>query len=158
MINEKGRLRGENTDGKGFIKSIKDECGDVIAGAKVLVLGAGGAARAIAVELALAGASELFIVNRTRNKGEGLVQTLNQKTKCKAQFIPWDGVLSVPEKVQIIINATSIGLFPAVGDAPAIEYDSIRPGLIVCDVIPNPPRTRFLSYASQRGRAHYRRS
>lgn len=151
VVNRDGFLRGENTDGKGFIRSLKEEFGNVIEGARVFLLGAGGAARAIAVELALAGAAEITVANRSREKGESLIQTLNGQTKCRARYLRWETALEIPEATGILVNATSIGLFPAVDEAPNIDYGSIRDGMIVCDVIPNPPRTLFLERAAQRG-------
>jgi shikimate dehydrogenase len=151
VVNDGGRLRGENTDGKGFVRSLKDEFGNVMEGSRVCLLGAGGAARAIAVELALAGAAEATIVNRSRAKGEALVATLNARTKCRARYLSWEGALKIPESAQILVNATSVGLFPNIDAAPNIDYDSIRNGTIVCDVIPNPPRSLFLRRAEARG-------
>lgn len=151
VINREGCLRGENTDGKGFIQSLKEKAGEIIPGADVLILGAGGAARAIAVELALAGAAQIGVANRGRDRGETLVRLLNERTQCQARYIPWDTALRVPEATQILVNATSIGLFPAVKESPHMDYDSIQKGLIVCDVIPNPPDTEFLKRAAQRG-------
>lgn len=151
VVVKDGRLRGENTDGKGFIQSLTEECGQVIEGSKVLILGAGGAARSIAVELALRGAKNITIVNRSRGRGEDLAGSLNRATKCRAEFSVWDKTVAVPEDTDILVNATSIGLFPAIDETPDIDYGTIRSGMIVCDVIPNPPRTAFLREAARRG-------
>ncbi|GIV69404.1 shikimate dehydrogenase [Caldilinea sp.] len=150
---EGDRLIGENTDGKGFMRALGDDADIDAAGTHAVVLGAGGAARAIAVELALAGARRITIVNRSRERGEALVRLLIEKTPAQAEFVPWQGAYCVPQGADLLINATSIGLFPNVEDAPDIDYDSIFPGLIVCDVIPNPPNTLFLRRASERGAA-----
>jgi shikimate dehydrogenase len=151
VVAENGRLRGENTDGKGFIRSLKEQSSARIAGSKVFLLGAGGAARSIAVELALAGAGHMVIANRTVSRGEALVRTLNDSTRCQAEFQLWKGRLTIPEDTDILINATSIGLFPDSEALPNIDYRTIRPDLVVCDVIPNPPRTAFLKNAEARG-------
>lgn len=145
------RLIGENTDGKGFMRALGDDADIDAAGTHAVVLGAGGAARAIAVELALAGAQGITVVNRSRERGETLVRLLNEKTPAQAGFVALSGAYRVPEGVDLLINATSIGLFPNVEDAPDIDYDSITPGMIVCDVIPNPPRTSFLHRAAEHG-------
>ena len=145
------RLIGENTDGKGFLRALRQDAGIDPSGKKVLILGAGGAARAIGVELALAGASEITIVNRTADRGQGLADHLNAKTDTSALFVNWDGDYVVPQGTDIVINATSIGLYPDVNARPAVDYDSIQAGMLVCDVIPNPPRTPFLQTAEQRG-------
>lgn len=148
---EGDRLIGENTDGKGFMRALGDDADIDAAGTHAVVLGAGGAARAIAVELALAGAQRITIVNRSRERGETLVRLLNERTPTQAEFVAWDGVYCAPEGVDLLINATSIGLFPNVEEMPAIDYDSITPGMVVCDVIPNPPSTPFLRRAAERG-------
>ncbi|HMD90492.1 MAG TPA: hypothetical protein VKF38_15125, partial [Anaerolineaceae bacterium] len=80
------RLIGENTDGKGFLRGVKEGAGLDPIGKKVVILGAGGAARAISVELALANVAELVIVNRSRQRGETLVADLQNRTGVKASF------------------------------------------------------------------------
>jgi len=144
------KLIGENTDGKGFLRSLDEDAGVNPLGKRVVVLGAGGAARAISVELALAGAAHITIVNRSPQRGEPLVALLNQKTPLDADFIRWEGEYHLPERTDILVNATSIGLYPNVNDKPALDYSSILPGAIVCDVIPNPPHTPFLKEAQAR--------
>lgn len=145
------RLIGENTDGKGFLVSLKNEAGVDPAGKHVVVLGAGGAARAMTVELALAGTAQITVVNRSEKRGAALAKLLNEGTQTQAIFVPWRGVYSLPAGVDILINATSIGLYPDVEARPAINYASISPSMVVCDVIPNPPRTPFLDLAEAQG-------
>jgi shikimate dehydrogenase len=84
-------------------------------------------------------------------RGVGLVDLLNQETQTTAIFRPWQGVYSIPGGTDVLINATSIGLYPDVTAKPRIEYADISPTMIVCDVIPNPPRTPFLALAEARG-------
>jgi shikimate dehydrogenase len=145
------RLIGENTDGKGFLRSVREDAGVDPAGKRIIFLGAGGAARAMSVELALAGASHITIVNRTRSRGEELVRALNQKTPTKAEFVQWVGDYPVPSEADILVNATSIGLYPNTNDKPRVMMATVGPDLLVCDVIPNPPRTAFLTAAAGRG-------
>lgn len=144
-------LIGENTDGKGFLRSLREDAHVNPAGKHVVVLGAGGAARAIAVELALAGAGQLTIVNRTRKHGQALAALLDEHTETNALYIEWQDAYRIPEHTDILVNATSIGLFPNVAARPEIVYDSITQNMIVCDVIPNPPHTPFLQAAEARG-------
>ena len=114
------------------------------------MFGAGGAARAIGVELALAGATSVTVVNRSRERGEPLVKLLNEKTRTQATFVPWPKSYAVPPSTQIVVNATSIGLGD--GNVPLdIDVSSLHPGQIVADVIVDPPDTRFLRDARQRG-------
>jgi shikimate dehydrogenase len=145
------RLIGENTDGKGFLRSVRDDAGVDPGGKHIVFLGAGGAARAMSVEMALAGARRITIVNRTGARGEELVRTLNQKTPAKAEFAPWVSDYPVPADADILVNATSIGLYPNTGDRPRVMLATVGPDLLVCDVIPNPPQTAFLKAAAGRG-------
>jgi shikimate dehydrogenase len=144
------KLVGENTDGKGFIQALTQDAKVDPKGKKVLVLGAGGAARSITVELALAGAQQITIVNRSAERGMGLTELLQTKTPIKAAFIPWQGRYSIPNDTDILVNATSIGLAPLSHEKPEIDYESIRTGMLVCDVIPA-PMTPFLKEAQKRG-------
>jgi len=145
------RLIGENTDGKGFLRSLRQDARLEPSGKRTVVLGAGGAARAITVELALAGVSHLTIVNRSTSRGETLVKLLQDRTPADATFVPWQGSYSIPRNTDVLVNATSIGLYPNVHDKPDIDASTITPNMIVCDVIPNPPDTPFLQEARRRG-------
>jgi shikimate dehydrogenase len=144
------RLVGENTDGKGFLTALTQDAKAEPRGKTVVVLGAGGAARSITVELALAGVERLIVVNRSPGRGLELVDLLNAKTLVTAEFAPWSGPYAIPAGTDILVNATSIGLFPNVHEKPEIAYDSISPGTVVCDVI-HTPMTPFLDEARARG-------
>ncbi len=144
------RLVGENTDGKGFMTALTGDAGVDPTDKRVVVLGAGGAARAISVELALAGAERLTVVNRSPARGRELVDLLNARTATTADLAPWTGGYAIPDGTDILVNATSIGLFPNVGDRPGIAYESISPAMVVCDVI-IAPATPFLDEARSHG-------
>jgi shikimate dehydrogenase len=151
-VHRKGeRLVGENTDGKGFMQSLRVDAQADVRGRQAVVLGAGGAARAIAVELALNGASHITVLNRDAGRGMELESLLNEATPTQARFVHWRKPFAIPEGTDFVVNATSIGLHPNTHDRPDLEYDSIKPSMIVCDVIPNPPRTPFLREAEARG-------
>ncbi len=145
------RLMGENTDGKGFLRSLREDAGVDPAGKRVVVLGAGGAARAMTVELALAGASHITVVNRNAQRGKALAALLNDRTPAQAEFVEWHGRYAIPSDTDIIANATSIGLYPNVHEQPDVDYTTITANMVVCDVIPNPPQTPFLRQAADRG-------
>ena len=147
------RLIGENTDGKGFLRGLSEQAGISPKGKEVLILGAGGAARAIAFELALAGAARIHIVNRSAGRGEQLAGDLRQRLQFDAHYSPWDAACQVMPETDILVNATSMGLYPNVDELPDVDLDQARPDLLVCDVIPNPPDTRLLQLARQRGLA-----
>ena len=141
VVRRDGQYIGENTDGKGFLKSLQEVVDP--AGKKIVMFGAGGAARAIGVECALAGATHITVVNRSEDRGNELVSLLNDKTPVETVLEKWDGDYAVGEGVDVVINATSIGLADAAARI-ALTIDSLTQNMVVADVIPNPPRTRFV--------------
>lgn len=144
-----GKWIGENTDGKGFLHSLTPVTDP--AGKHVVILGAGGAARAIAVELALAGATRVTIANRSWERGEELADLVASKTPAQSTFLPWGGDLVLPADADVVVNATSIGLAPDWQARVPVLEDSFLPHYVVADVIPNPPRTLFLGEAEAHG-------
>ena len=143
------RLIGENTDGQGFLASLRTVADP--AGRSLLLLGAGGAARAIAVEAALAGSARITIVNRDATRGAELAALVDERTPATAELVVWEGVARVPEGTDIVVNATSVGLFPDIDARLELDVGGLRPGMVVADVIPNPPRTRLIRDAEARG-------
>ena len=93
VVRRDDRLIGENTDGQGFVKAMREVIDPL--GKSVVLFGAGGAARAVSVEMALAGASKITVVNRTRERGRGLVDLLNSKTSVAASLEVWDSTYSL---------------------------------------------------------------
>lgn len=142
------KLVGENTDGKGFVQSLRQVTDP--AGKQVVILGAGGAARAIAVELGLAGAAEIVIVNRTAERGQSLVELLNQRVHVAARLVHLSSDYALEESAEIVINATPIGLGDPEARVP-LQVESLRPSVVVADVIFNPPQTRLIRDAATRG-------
>jgi shikimate dehydrogenase len=149
VVRRDDRYVGENTDGQGFLTALRTLVDP--SGKRVVLFGAGGAARAIAVETALAGAAAITIVNRDPTRGSELVALLNEKTPAKADLVRWDRAYRIPEGTAIVVNATSIGLYPDVEGRLHLETDSLRPGMVVADVIANPPRTLLIREAEARG-------
>lgn len=149
VVLQDGQALGENTDGKGFLRSVEQVRS--VNGSQVVLLGAGGAARAIGVELALAGVGHLTVVNRTPDRGRKLVALIQERTGISVDFEFWEGKYTVPTGTDLIIHATSIGLFPDVDALVPIDLNSIAPSMLVCDVIPNPPLTPLLREAQARG-------
>ena len=124
-----------------------------VKGKKAVVFGAGGAARAVCVEMGLAGAADITIVNRAQDRalGDSLMAILRENTKTECRYIDWDGPFSIPEGTDIVVNATSVGLYPDVEAVPNIDLDSIKPEMFVQDVIPNPTETAFIKELRRRG-------
>jgi shikimate dehydrogenase len=139
---------GENTDGKGFLRSL--EAVEDPRGKSVVLFGAGGAARAIAVELALAGVRSINVVNRSEARGAELANLLRERLKIEAAHTVWSGDHAVPAGADIVINATSIGLYAPEARLP-LDLATLRPGMVVADVVFNPVRTRLLADAAARG-------
>ena len=145
-----GKYIGENTDGKGFVTALLMS-GAELTGKNVTILGAGGAARAIAVECALAGAKKITIINRTEANGTELAQLIADKTPAESQYLSWTPTIAVPEGTDILINGTCVGLHPNGHEKPDINYDTITANMVVSDVVFNPVDPLFLQEARARG-------
>ena len=148
VVRRGDQLIGENTDGKGFLRSLAAVTDPK--SKSVVLFGAGGAARAIAVEMALAGITKLTLVNRSEARGRELFQLLQDKLNLNVELVIWNGDYQIPAGTDIVINATSIGLY----DAEArlnLDINTLQPGMVAADVIGNPPRTRFIRDAEARG-------
>jgi len=141
-------LVGENTDGKGFVQSLAEVTDP--AGRNVVILGAGGAARAIAVEVGLAGAANITVVNRSEARGQELAALINDRVRVPARYVKWEGDYEVPPETEVVINATSIGLGDAEARVP-LAIQTLESDMVVADVIFNPPETRLIREARQRG-------
>ena len=149
VVNRDGKLIGENTDGKGFLQAFKKV--DAVIGKKIAILGAGGAARAIAVELALDGAKDFTIINRDATRGEELAKLLVNKLGVSAHYVPWSPGFKIPDFINVVINATSVGMADSGNYDLDIDLDSLSKNMIVADVIVNPPQTNLLKSAAKLG-------
>ncbi len=155
VVRRGDKLIGENTDGKGFVKALRALRDP--SGTRVVIFGAGGAARAISVEMALAGASHITIVNRCPKRGKDLFDLLQASVaeqtggKLQSKLVAWDQSYSIPSDTNIVVNATSIGLYPDVNARLNFDVKSLRPSMLVADVIPNPPRTNLVKDAELAG-------
>jgi len=148
VVRRGDRMIGENTDGKGFLKSLATVIDP--RGKSVVLFGAGGAARAIAVELGLAGVKKITVVNRGSARGAELVDLLRGKLQLNAELVSWSGDYALPSDTHIVINGTSIGLYDGQARV-AVDLATFRPGMVVADVVFNPPQTRLLRDAAARG-------
>jgi shikimate dehydrogenase len=148
VVREGERLVGHNTDGEGFLRALVERV--EVRGARIVMLGAGGAARAIAVELGFAGAAELTIVNRDESRGRALAALVAANTPSSAVWKPWLGDVLLPPDTDVLVNATSVGLY-ASDDRPAIDVASLSNAGLVADVVFNPVDTRLLRDAAALG-------
>jgi shikimate dehydrogenase len=148
LIREGDELVGENTDGKGFVESLKSLVDPT--GKKVVLLGAGGAARAVGIETALAGAAQFTVVNRSVERGETLAKLIQEKTGVPTAFAHWEGDYLPPGDTNVLINCTSIGLNDPDGRVP-VDFAAVPTTCVVADVVFNPAETPFLKSAKARG-------
>jgi shikimate dehydrogenase len=149
VVRRGDKLIGENTDGLGFVQSLRTLTDP--RGKRVLMLGAGGAARAIGVELALAGASHITLVNRSAERGQTLAALLRDKAKIACDLVVGTADAKIPEGTDVVINATSIGLYPDVNARLPLDTSGLKASMVVADVIPNPPTTRLVREARAKG-------
>lgn len=145
---ENGRLIGHNNDGKGVVKAIAKVA--PLAGQRVVMLGAGGAGRAMAVELAWAGAAHLTLVTRRQEQGEEVAATVSRASGVPAIWQPWQGEVALPAGTTLLMNATHLGCAPALEPVP-VAWSTVNPTCVVVDVITNPRITPFLAAARERG-------
>lgn len=136
-VSRDGRLIGENTDGQGFLTSLRTIADP--RGKRVVLLGAGGAARAIAVELHLAGAAAITVVNRDPTRGRDVAELVG------GELVVWDRTYAVPQDTDVLVNAT-----PNSGRHD-LDLSAIGEGTVVADVIVSPPRTHLIETAEERG-------
>lgn len=148
LVRDGDELVGENTDGKGFIQSLAGVCEP--AGKHIALLGAGGAARAIGIELALAGAAHIVVLNRTAEHGQALTELITAHTGVAAEFVLWPGKYEIPAEIEVLVQATSIGLNDPEARVP-VSFKRARPGLVAADVVFNPSDTVFLEKAREHG-------
>ncbi|MGB8001387.1 MAG: shikimate dehydrogenase [Anaerobacillus sp.] len=140
---------GTNTDGKGYSMSLLSLLGEKSLQAKnILVIGAGGAARAVAVSISRSGVSSLVIANRTLEKAEGLSEVCNKYAQTSA--ITLREAETTLGTFEIVINTTSIGMIPYLDHMP-ISLDSLKEGTVLSDLIYNPLETEWLKSGKQKG-------
>lgn len=148
VVNKNGRFIGYNTDGKGFFKSLCDEISGDIKAKKTLVIGAGGAARAIYFTLVKEGVKQVDIANRTKERAAQLVSDCPYDKLSKAlSIIEAEESLS---QYDLIIQTTSSGMSPELDHSP-LKVDQLKTGAIVSDIIYNPLQTKLLCEAGEKG-------
>lgn len=148
VVNKNGRFIGYNTDGKGFFKSLCDEISGDIKAKKTLVIGAGGAARAIYFTLVKEGVKQVDIANRTKERAAQLVSDCPYDKVSKAlSIIEAEESLS---QYDLIVQTTSSGMSPELDHSP-LKVDQLKTGAIVSDIIYNPLQTKLLREAGEKG-------
>jgi len=141
-----GRIQADNTDGYGFIENIKQNAPDwTAASGPALVLGAGGASRAVISALLAEGAPEIWLANRTRNRAT----MLREHFGARVQVIDWAAATAEVSGAAILVNTTSMGM---TGQPPlSISIEKIKSKTLVTDIVYNPLKTDLLLAAEKKG-------
>ncbi|MGF9698699.1 shikimate dehydrogenase [Paenibacillus sp. MABNR03] len=150
IVNEGGKLTGYNTDGIGYVRSLKEEAVPDLSGKQIAVLGAGGAARGVIYALALEKPERISILNRTAERASMLASDLRGLKMGDITGSGMDEAAAVLASADIVINTTAAGMHPHVDDVP-VNPELIREGTAVSDLIYNPLETRLLREARMRG-------
>jgi len=153
VVNQGGHLIGYNTDGKGYVQSLIEE-GISIIDKFIVIIGAGGAARSVAIQIALGGASEIIILNLIPEEAIDIVDIIHRNIltcKAKAEVLNNKNLKKTIEKADILINCTPVGMYPD-EDKSIISDESIIPSnLVISDLIYKPYKTKLLKLAEKRG-------
>ncbi|TLS39331.1 shikimate dehydrogenase [Pseudalkalibacillus caeni] len=149
VVNKNGKLIAYNTDGPGYLESLlgiipRNRLNEQ----SVLIIGAGGAARAIAVSLARFGVMDLTVGNRTLERARKLADDCSVHSKTEA--VSLEKAERLLDKYDVIINTTSVGMSPNVNCMP-IDLNNLRSGTVISDLIYNPLETMFLKEGASRG-------
>lgn len=147
--NQDGKLIGHNMDGPGFMASLRDA--GISPEGEVLILGAGGAARAISYSLSMAGVQNLTFAARTQEKAKALADFINQSGGCPAGAASLDNVQESLARARMIVNCTSVGMAPKVEFSPLSSLEKAKMDAVLCDIVYNPLETRLLAMGIARG-------
>lgn len=148
IVNNNGVLTGYNTDGIGYVRSLKEEACPVLNGKKIVVLGAGGAARGIIHALTAEHPDQISVVNRTASKAIELAQEWG--ALADIQGFSEAEAKEVVASADVLINTTSVGMHPNIADLP-VPKEWIPEGIVVSDLIYNPLETALLHTSSDKG-------
>lgn len=153
IVNADGKLSGHNTDVSGFIHALRDDGGFEPHGRRAVVAGAGGSARAVVAGLLDAGAAAVTVINRTLSRANRLVEDLRPLTPTSELralpevYASWAAVMGACD---LLVNCTSAGSAGLEKESP-VPFDLIRPGMLVYDLVYDPPETPLTAAARKRG-------
>lgn len=151
--NNNGKLTGYNTDGRGFIKALEENNVEYKS-KKIVLAGAGGAARAVATQLAYEGAKELVLFNRTLSAAEEIIENINKNIpECKGRALELkeEELRKEIQDSSILVNCTSLGMKATVDQAIVSSSDALHKDLFVADIVYDPPKTKLLEIADEAG-------
>lgn len=151
VVNENGKWIGYNTDGIGYIRSLKEETGVALNGKNIVMIGAGGAARAIVYRFLKEKVASCVILNRTYSRAEALAKELESHGPVEA--VRWEDREAILTDADLVVNSTSVGMVPEVDASPLNleDLNRLSSHTIVSDLIYNPRETLLLKEASARG-------
>lgn len=153
VVNENGKLIGHNTDGKGFVKSLKLD-GVKFEGKKVVIVGAGGAAKSVAIQLAYDGAAEVIIMNRTVSKAKNIADRINENistSKSRALELDESVLKEELKDAVLLVDCTPIGTYDTDEESIVQDLDTFHKDLFVANLVYSPEKTKFLLMAEQAG-------
>lgn len=149
--NDKGKLVGDNTDGRGFIMSLAEE--NIELKGRALFIGSGGAARSVACEIAAAGIEHMDFLDKKWIKAREMAVFINERynTNAEAAEMNKETFSRLSTKADFIINCSPVGMFPHVEESPIQSLDLAKPGAVIYDLIYNPLETKFLQMGKAKG-------
>ena len=153
VVEKDGSLTGYNTDGVGFIRSLKECYKKSFKETKILCLGAGGAARAICCSLAYEGAGNIVVSSLFDTDSQGLIHDINSNFAPVSSYVPWadkQGIAAAAADADILINATGVGMGAHIGESP-VDKAVFHKGMLAFDAAYNPAETKFLADAREAG-------
>jgi len=153
VVKKNGRLKGYNTDGEGFLRSLSEHYEKPLSQSVFMCIGAGGAARAIACSLAYKGAKRIIVCSLFDSDSEGLVREINNSFAPVARAMPWGDQKALREAARaadVMMNTTGVGMGAHIGESP-VDKAVFKPGLLAFDAAYNPAETRFLTDAANEG-------
>ncbi len=154
VVNEKGKLYGYNTDAPGFIQMLEDEGGFEIKGKRVLIIGAGGASRAVGFALCQSGIEEITLLNRTKEKAKLLVQIWKKyypEVKFEYMELKSCDLTEIVPGINLIVDTTPVGMSPKIDVEPVIPAEYLHSEHFVVDLVYNPLETTLIKAARSKG-------
>lgn len=153
VVNDNGKLTGHNFDGKGYVKSLELNGLD-FKGKKIVVIGAGGASKAISIQLAFDGASEVVIMNRTLSRAEDIANRINKNiptSKSRALKMDESVLKEELKDAVLLVDTTPIGTGETIDKSVVENLDTFHKNLLVSNLIYDPEKTKFLTMAEEAG-------
>lgn len=153
LIYQEEGFYGENTDGAGLLKALEAQHQWTAQEASILLIGAGGAAKGVAMAMAFAGAKKIQIINRSLNRAQALAEQLAHYGRLAAEALPLESLqdAGLYQEIDAIVHTTSVGMYPAIHERMPVRLDALEERHLVVDLIYNPLETRLLQEAKARG-------